>query len=307
MTVFRKFEVCASYEHLWLNRHLRQAANRHHQKTHVLKTHILSLYVIILLISCQDAPRYYPPKSPEMTAATYDHYKVMLDSAYINNDHFEAAIQLANLLAPSDIIFKQLDKGIRANPHNCFRVYEWYKLFDENNFMVNLVRADTTRYLAAYTLCIELLGKQAFTDFQNEKEEKSRAEEERRTQLDSSKFDPVLIQLLEQIEKDDQAVRIKLSDKHLSKADEAKLQKEMLLTDSMNLVKVAAILSEYGYPKKEKVGYELASTVWLVLHHQGDIKVRDKYQPIIEANASPGQIKAYTRRSEAIRLDNKIH
>jgi hypothetical protein len=28
MTIFRKFEVCASYEHLWLNRHLRQAANR---------------------------------------------------------------------------------------------------------------------------------------------------------------------------------------------------------------------------------------------------------------------------------------
>ena len=28
MTVFRKFEVCASYEHLWLNRHLRKAAKR---------------------------------------------------------------------------------------------------------------------------------------------------------------------------------------------------------------------------------------------------------------------------------------
>ena len=31
MTVFRKFEVCASYEHLWLNRHLRQAAKRYVQ------------------------------------------------------------------------------------------------------------------------------------------------------------------------------------------------------------------------------------------------------------------------------------
>lgn len=31
MTVFRKFEVCASYEHLWLNRHLRQAAKRYLQ------------------------------------------------------------------------------------------------------------------------------------------------------------------------------------------------------------------------------------------------------------------------------------
>jgi hypothetical protein len=28
MAHFRKFEVCASYEHLWQNRHLRQAANR---------------------------------------------------------------------------------------------------------------------------------------------------------------------------------------------------------------------------------------------------------------------------------------
>ena len=28
MTVFRKFEVCASYGHLWYNRHLHQAENR---------------------------------------------------------------------------------------------------------------------------------------------------------------------------------------------------------------------------------------------------------------------------------------
>lgn len=51
-----------------------------------------------------------------MSAGTYDHYKVKLDSAYITKDHFEAAIQLANLNAPNEIIFKQPDKGIRENP-----------------------------------------------------------------------------------------------------------------------------------------------------------------------------------------------
>ncbi len=62
-----------------------------------------------------------------MSAGTYDHYKLKLDSAYINKDHFEAAIQLANLNAPNEIIFMQPDKGIRENPQNCFRAYEWYK------------------------------------------------------------------------------------------------------------------------------------------------------------------------------------
>ncbi len=61
-----------------------------------------------------------------MSAGTYDHYKLKLDSAYINKDHFEAAIQLANLNAPNEIIFKQFDKGMRENPQNCFRVFEWY-------------------------------------------------------------------------------------------------------------------------------------------------------------------------------------
>jgi hypothetical protein len=70
-------------------------------------------------------------------------------------------------------------------------------------------------------------------------------------------------------------------------------------------MKVDAILNEYGYPKKEMVGYDLASTVWLVLHHQSDIMVRDKYQRIIEANGSEGQIKTYAWRSEEIRLESE--
>lgn len=240
-----------------------------------------------------------------MSSGTYEHYKAKLDSAYIKKDHFEAAIQLANLNAPNDIIFKQLHGGIRENHQNCFRIYEWFKLFEENNFQVNLVRADTTRYVEAYNLCIELLGKQAFVDFQNEKEEKYRMEMEKRVKLDSSKFDQILISRLEQIERDDQEVRIKINGKNISKADEVSLQKEMVVTDSINLLKVDEILNEYGYPKKETVGYNLASTVWLVLHHQSDIKVRDKYQSIIEANASEGQIKTYNWRSEEIRLERE--
>jgi len=240
-----------------------------------------------------------------MSSGTYDNYKAKLDSAYNKKDHFEAAIQLANLNAPDDIIFKQLNSGIRENHQNCFRIYEWFILFKENNFQVNLVRADTIKYAEAYTLCVDLLGNQAFVEFQIEKEEKHRLEKEMRVKLDSTKFDQNLVSLLKQIERDDQEVRIRINAKNLSKADEARLLKEMVLTDSINLMKVGAILDEYGYPKKEIVGYDLASTVWLVLHHQSDIKVRDKYQSIIEANASEGQIKTYNWRSEDIRLEKE--
>ncbi len=270
-----------------------------------LKTKNLSFLFFLLLIGCHTSAGYYPPKQSEMSSGTYENYKAKLDSAYIKKDHFEAAIQLANLHAPNDIIFKQLNSGIRENHQNCFRIYEWFKLFEENNFQVNLVRADTTRYVEAYNLCIELLGNQAFIDFQKEKEEKYRMEREMSVKLDSTKFDPILIGLLEQIEKDDQEVRVKISAKNLSKTDEARLLTEMVLTDSINLMKVGAILDEYGYPKKETVGYHLASTVWLVLHHQSDIKVRDKYQRIVEANASEGQIKSYKWRSEEIRLERE--
>jgi hypothetical protein len=150
-----------------------------------------------------------------------------------------------------------------------------------------------------------MLGKQAFIDFQNEKEQKHQKDIDNRIKLDSTKFNPDLMGQLEQIEKDDQELRIKMNAKNITKEEEADLWTKQKTMDSINLNKVEMILGKYGYPNKERVGYDMANTVWLVLHHQSDIRVRDKYQKVIEASCGEGQIKAYHWRSEDMRLENK--
>jgi hypothetical protein len=257
-----------------------------------------------LTLSCHAIENYYPPKSSEMSEGIYNKYKVKLDTAYFKNDHFEVSIQLANLGAPSKVIFKNLQDGIKENPQNCFKVYEWFKLFKEYNFQVNLVRTDTIQFSEAYELCIDMVGKQAFIDFQDKKEQKHKEETENRVKLDSSKLDLNLINQLVQIEKDDQELRVVMNAKSITKQEVANLWIKQNIIDSINLIKVEAILVKYGYPNIERVGYDLANTVWLVLHHQSDLKVRDKYQKLIEENASEGQIASYNWRSEDIRLES---
>ena len=70
--------------------------------------------------------------------------------------------------------------------------------------------------------------------------------------------------------------------------------------DAINLAKVDQILKEHGYPTKEKVGHDLSGTIWLVLHHQGDLTIRKQYRPYLaEANYGLG---GYDKRTEDIEL-----
>jgi len=260
-------------------------------------------YCINLPGNGNSSDKYIPERSVEMSEGIYTKYKTKLDTAYLKNDHFEVAIQMANLNAPPEIIFNNLEMGVKENIQNYYKVHEWYQLFKENNFQVNLVKVDTLKYTEVYKICVDQLGKQSLVEFENEKIRKHELEIQKREKLDSSRFDPDLMSQLEQIERDDQELRKAMNARNITKQELDNLWIEQNKIDSVNLGKVDLILTRYGYPKKEKVGYDLASTVWLVLHHQSDLKTRDKYQKWIDQNASEGQIKAYHWRSEDLRLE----
>ena len=42
--------------------------------------------------------------------------------------------------------------------------------------------------------------------------------------------------------------------------------------DSINLLKVEAILNKFGYPNVHQVSYEYNDVIWLVLQHQKIVK-----------------------------------
>lgn len=63
--------------------------------------------------------------------------------------------------------------------------------------------------------------------------------------------------------------------------------------DSINLIKLEAIIKEYGWPKKSMVGDGMiASTAFLIIQHTKDINVQKKYLPIIEKMVKIGEIDA---------------
>ena len=67
------------------------------------------------------------------------------------------------------------------------------------------------------------------------------------------------------------------------------LARRALTTDSLNLVLVGEILSQYGFPKKERVGDFGNQAVWLVFQH-ANLEYQKKFLPQLEAAVSHGDI-----------------
>ena len=63
----------------------------------------------------------------------------------------------------------------------------------------------------------------------------------------------------------------------------------MLISDSLNLEKVAAIINQHGYPGKTLVGEQLSHAAFLVLQH-ADLKTQEKYLPLLMDAAEQGEL-----------------
>lgn len=68
-----------------------------------------------------------------------------------------------------------------------------------------------------------------------------------------------------------------------------RLARRALMTDSLNLVLVSDILSQYGFPSKELVGDFGNQAVWLVFQH-ANLDYQQRFLPQLEAAVSRGDI-----------------
>lgn len=62
---------------------------------------------------------------------------------------------------------------------------------------------------------------------------------------------------------------------------------QMLRTDSANMVRVRAIIKQYGYPGESLVGEPSNEAAWYIIQHSGDIK---SYLPLIKTAAKRGEL-----------------
>lgn len=98
---------------------------------------------------------------------------------------------------------------------------------------------------------------------------------------------------LEGIFERDQYYRLLWSQAVKNNPDDAerneRLARQALMTDSLNLVRVGEILSQYGFPRKEQVGDFGNQAVWLVFQH-ADLDYQKRFLPQLEVAVSHGDI-----------------
>jgi hypothetical protein len=69
------------------------------------------------------------------------------------------------------------------------------------------------------------------------------------------------------------------------------LNKNMKTTDSLNLIKVEAIIDKYGWLGADKIGHQANSTLFMVIQH-ADLATQVKYLPIMREAVKKGDAKA---------------
>lgn len=110
--------------------------------------------------------------------------------------------------------------------------------------------------------------------------------------IDSSKFNKPLIAFLDSLHEDDQAPRLNYLgalDKMESAARIDSLRNIMREKDKINLVRVKAIISKYGWLGPQKVGFQGSQTLFLVIQH-ADLTTQEQYLPMIRTAEKNGEI-----------------
>jgi hypothetical protein len=111
-----------------------------------------------------------------------------------------------------------------------------------------------------------------------------------------SKLNKSLVILLDSVYKTDQSTRLNAVAVNNEFGQESKEAKEMWKKikqkDSVNLFLVSNIIEKYGWPGKSVVGAIGNSAMFLVIQH-ADIKVQEKYLPVIREAVKNGNASAY--------------
>ena len=108
-----------------------------------------------------------------------------------------------------------------------------------------------------------------------------------------------LINQLQIIENDDQSARMQIDIIRTQFANDTSILSDKLksvwkimrIKDSINLIKVSAIVDKYGWLGSEEIGDDANSTLFIVIQH-ADLKTQEKYLPLMRIAVKNGKAKA---------------
>ncbi|RWU05436.1 DUF6624 domain-containing protein [Pedobacter chitinilyticus] len=109
--------------------------------------------------------------------------------------------------------------------------------------------------------------------------------------IDSSKFKMELLPMLDTIYKDDQSYRFELASLTRSNASPSKLDSVRNIIkekDEINLKKINAILTKYGWLGPQEVGMNGSQSIFLVIQH-ADLDTQKKYLSLVQQAEKEGK------------------
>jgi len=110
--------------------------------------------------------------------------------------------------------------------------------------------------------------------------------------LEESKFMQPVTRQLDSIHKEDQSYRLQIGEIEKKYGNSSKEIKALWQTinekDSLNLIKIKAILDEYGWLGSDEVGSRGNQTLFLVIQH-ADLATQQKYLPIMKDAVKNGK------------------
>lgn len=205
--------------------------------------------------------------------------------------------QITRLKLGEDVkkVYKNLENQIYKDSVLCLKVLKNNILHKEKRLYYDLImHADKYRWNFICKLCEQEIEKSKQIDKLN-----TMIKERVEIKQPYIKYTDV-IRTLDTILYDDQYYRKILVYKEDSL--KWKLQTE---NDKNNYIKIEKIINEHGFLSFEDVGFYHANTIWLVLHHQNDCEIRNKYlkdiEQLVELNKlSQGEFRLFTERTNSL-------
>ncbi len=179
-------------------------------------------------------------------------------------------------------------KGYPDDRYNAACSWAMAGVADSAFFMLNVI-ATKTNYTDLNHLLVD-------TDLQSLHNDKRWDEVVRIVKANKEKaeanLDKRLVAILDTIYQEDQGDRMKADEimrKHGNDSKEAReLWSRINYKDSINLIKVTAILDKYGWLGPDVVGNAGNQTLFLVIQHS-DIKIQEKYLPMMREAVKAGK------------------
>jgi len=244
--------------------------------------YILGIMFTVLIFAGTSSKLYFPQKPADLAINQYETYTKKLQKKYDSEDDYGIAFYLAALEAPVEKINKHLQKGIKINPEKACESIFSVQRFAGHRFYQVIYRYDTLTFKKAFNSCLSALGEDAFDLYMEKEDERSAAYQKKLPQIDSTKMDTSLMKVLQNIYEDDQKYRKKVDILYNTEEENNRYYALMDSIDAINLIKVDSLINTIGCVKPAVVGYDASTAMFLVLHHQSDLKVRKKYRNFIE-------------------------